>query len=374
MLGGNSGRDLTSRFRVLRQRLKKPADLGKPVSQGVNFGSVSRDRFFQPKDLMLGTVVPIFGRPVFIASCDAFTRAYFADVLGAPQPANSTGVPSSPSAAAGSAAKAKVKGGRNAKFEFMDPTNKVMRLERAIREKLEVASNFGTNDDQRRHLQAMFHAFDRDGSGVVSQVEFKEAMQGFSMFGADVDLLFVKYDKDRSGSLAISEFADMLYNNPSAMRFSMDTGRGSRSALNAPPSPARGAGTDGAEVTAADAMHQKVQRTAQNQQMLCLLEQNLRDKAESLSNFSSSDQVQQRQLARMFKRFDANGNGTLSRAEFRAALMAMHFPVQDADLLFDAYDVDENGSLSYDEFCGVLLKRRLAREPRKFLGTNSCVG
>ena len=104
-----------------------------------------------------------------------------------------------------------------------------------------------------------------------------------------------RYDKDRSGSLAISEFADMLYNNPSAMRFSMDTGRGSRSALNAPPSPTRGAGTDGAEVTAADAMHQKVQRTAQNQQMLCLLEQNLRDKAESLSNFSSSDQVQQRQ-------------------------------------------------------------------------------
>ena len=42
MLNGNSGRDLTSRFKVLRQRLKKPAELGASISNGVNFGSTQR--------------------------------------------------------------------------------------------------------------------------------------------------------------------------------------------------------------------------------------------------------------------------------------------------------------------------------------------
>jgi len=172
-------------------------------------------------------------------------------------------------------------------------------------------------------------------------------MQGFSMFGADVDALFLKYDKDGNGSLSIAEFAGMLYNNPSAMRFSMDSGRDSREALKAPPSPKRQ--TMG-EQPPTEVMAAQVARNSQTQQMLTVLEQNLRDKAESLSNFSSSEQVQQRKLLGMFKRFDMNGNGTLSRTEFRAALMAMHFPIQDADMMFDAYDIDSNEQLSYNEF------------------------
>ena len=85
----------------------------------------------------------------------------------------------------------------------------------------------------------MFQKIDTDDSGTISLAEFKEAMQGFSMFGADVDALFLKYDKDGNGSLSIAEFAGMLYNNPSAMRFSMDSGRDSREALKVPPSPKR---------------------------------------------------------------------------------------------------------------------------------------
>ena len=108
--------------------------------------------------------------------------------------------------------------------------------------------------------------------------------------------------------------------------------------------------------------------------MLVVLEQNLRDKAESLSNFSSSDSVKQRKLADMFKKYDTNGNGTLSRLEFRAALMAMHFPVQDSDMMFDSYDMDGNGSLSYTEFTTILLSRKPFRKKRQYLGGNSCIG
>ena len=76
--------------------------------------------------------------------------------------------------------------------------------------------------------------------------------------------------------------------------------------------------------------------------------------------------MKQRKLAEMFKRYDTNGNGTLSRAEFRAALMAMHFPTQDSDIMFDSYDADGNGALSYDEFTKVLLSRKPLRS--KFAG------
>ena len=78
----------------------------------------------------------------------------------------------------------------------------------------ELASNFGTNNDQKRHLQAMFHSFDSDGSGFLSQNEFKEAMQGFSMFGNDVDIIFNKYDINNDHRLSIVELSNMLYNNP----------------------------------------------------------------------------------------------------------------------------------------------------------------
>ena len=319
MLAGNSGRDMTSRFRVVRQRMKKPIDVTKPVSQGVNFGQVQNlEYFFEPKDLIVGSTVPIFGRPVFICSCNSTTRDYFRNVLGVEQPRNTNQLAGG--ANMESAAMQRTKGGVQQGFQFMEPQDKVARLETAIREKLEVISNFGTLDDQRRHLQAMFHVFDSDGSGMVSHAEFKEAMQGFSMFGADVDALFLKYDKDNSGSLSISEFAGMLYNNPSAMKFSMDSGHDSRKALKPPPSPKRQALGDVAPV---DFMAKKVAEKAQSEQMLTILEQNLRDKAESLSNFSSSEQVQQRKLLGMFKRFDMNGNGTLSRTEFRAAVSAI---------------------------------------------------
>ena len=320
MLNGNSGRDLTSRFRILRQRLKKPADLSSSISNGVNFGATdSSNVYFQTKDFSIGSIVHIFGRPVVITSCDAFSRQYYTTVLGVHQPDNMR-INWNPQARAPSGSK---KQAVSQGFQFLEPQNRVMQLENAIREKLEVASNFGTNADQRRHLQAMFHAFDADASGYVSQDEFKEAMQGFSMFGNDVDTLFYKYDVDQNGRLSIQEFAGMLYNNPAAMKFSMDTARSSRGALQVPNNP--GTNPPGSPEATKKV---KLQLSSTNNQMLLLLEQNLRDKAESLSNFSSSDSVKQRKLADMFKRYDTNGNGTLSRLEFRAALMSMHFPIQ----------------------------------------------
>ena len=165
------------------------------------------------------------------------------------------------------------------------------------------------------------------------------------------------------------------------MKFSMDTSRTARSGLT-PSNSNVDLNENSSGATAAPGSpgrHQLIQSSLNhpnnpNSQMLVVLEQNLRDKAESLSNFSSSDSVKQRKLADMFKKYDTNGNGTLSRLEFRAALMAMHFPVQDSDMMFDSYDMDGNGSLSYTEFTTILLSRKPFRKKRQYLGGNSCIG
>ena len=148
MLSGNSGRDMTSRFRVVRQRMKKPIDVSKPVSEGVNFGQTKNvEYFFQPHDLIVGSTVPIFGRPVFIHSCNSVTRNYFREALGIEQPRNTNQNVRSENDVA--VTKKKAKGAIQQGFQFMEPQDKVARLETAIREKLEVASTFGTLNDQR---------------------------------------------------------------------------------------------------------------------------------------------------------------------------------------------------------------------------------
>lgn len=380
MLNGNSGRDLTSRFKVLRQRLKKPAQLGSSISNGVNFGSTGGSTvYFTPKDFLIGNMIPIFGRPIVLTSCDAFTRNYFQNVLGMTQQNNmSVQDPNARPVRPGARKKQAVQQG----FSFLEPQDRIAQLEAAMREKLEVACNFGTNKDQKRHLQAMFHAFDSDGSGYVSQMEFKEAMQNFSMFGNDVDIIFQKYDVNNDHKLSIAEMSNMLYNNPAAMKFSMDTSRTARGGLSQPmmssQEPQQGqqikAQIPGSPERAKQMQSRLNHPNNVNVQMLVVLEQNLRDKAESLSNFSSSEIVKQRKLSDMFKKYDTNGNSMLSRSEFRAALMAMHFPIQDADMMFDSYDINNDGQLSYDEFTTILLSRKPLRTKRQYLGGNSCLG
>ena len=77
-----------------------------------------------------------------------------------------------------------------------------------------------------------------------------------------------------------------------------------------------------------------------------------------------------RALAKIFKRYDQDNSGVLSRAEFQAALTNMHFGRQEASVLFDAYDIDNSDSIAYDEFTRVLLGRKAKRHPIKFRGHN----
>ncbi|KDO18583.1 hypothetical protein SPRG_15965, partial [Saprolegnia parasitica CBS 223.65] len=58
----------------------------------------------------------------------------------------------------------------------------------------------------------------------------------------------------------------------------------------------------------------------------------------------------------IFKEMDADGNGIVTRLEFKEALRELGMPVTDAQLrcLMDEYDTDGDGKMAYDEFLRAL--------------------
>ena len=67
-------------------------------------------------------------------------------------------------------------------------------------------------------------------------------------------------------------------------------------------------------------------------------------------------------LEEMFKRFDADGNGTLDLEEAKACLIELHLYSNDQDvqILFEVPDVDTSGTLSLEEFMDLTKKAHAA--------------
>jgi len=61
----------------------------------------------------------------------------------------------------------------------------------------------------------------------------------------------------------------------------------------------------------------------------------------------------------LFREWDADGDGTITRKEFHKAMPLLGFEVskEEIDVVFDEFDVEGGGSISYDEL-KKLLKRR----------------
>lgn len=186
-------------------------------------------------------------------------------------------------------------------------------------------------------------------------------------------------DTDGSGAISIDEFTSRLFNSGAARSYALDgpesiPNEGRAAANQVPPSvtesqEARNLNASAGNMQVALAKYDAA-RLKVDGQVLLLLEESLRQKAESLSNFSTISSQQSRALAKIFKRYDQNNSGYLSRGEFQAALTNMHFGRQEASVLFDAYDIDNSDSIAYDEFTTVLLSRKSKRHPIKFRGHN----
>ena len=70
-----------------------------------------------------------------------------------------------------------------------------------------------------------------------------------------------------------------------------------------------------------------------------------------------------RQLGKMFREMDENGDGGVDKAEFRKAVpllgipMMKSMPMEDIDDLFDDLDVDGSGTISYKELKKLLQEK-----------------
>ena len=120
MTGMNSGRDLTSRFRINRGKLAVPEA---QVTSGVASFTSAPCKFYKPQDLIVGSTVTLFGRVVSIVACNTFARAYFNDFLKIDVPQNAEGFRGSGAEVPG--------------YKFTSPTEELKRLQSSIRSKIE---------------------------------------------------------------------------------------------------------------------------------------------------------------------------------------------------------------------------------------------
>lgn len=59
-----------------------------------------------------------------------------------------------------------------------------------------------------KSLDEIFHEFDEDGNGHISQVEFRNAIRklGLGLSSRDIDQLMVRFDSNEDGKIDYSEF------------------------------------------------------------------------------------------------------------------------------------------------------------------------
>lgn len=127
----------------------------------------------------------------------------------------------------------------------------------------------------------MFKYFDRDGNGTLSQLEFTKSLSQLGCYFNDteIDCLFKRFDTNRSGKIDYEEFAGFM-------------------AL-------KGSGLIKGSVNGANVRPQFTMKREEPHQILEKLRSSLRAKGMHGT----------KNLTRMFKKHDADGNGGLDRHE-----------------------------------------------------------
>jgi Ca2+-binding EF-hand superfamily protein len=183
----------------------------------------------------------------------------------------------------------------------VDPS-RVDRVQQALRVKVETSNSF---DDPQRAVKKMFADADIDKNGILNEDEFVKLMVGklnFSGYDVDVRALFKRFDIDHTGSLEVSEFCSMLFNEP------------------------------GSRATTAIGKVREI----------------LTKRSGGVSSLKS--------LGLQFRLLDSDGGGTLSRSELELGLdkfmrgFGVHLSKAEIDELFKLFDVDGSGTITYDEF------------------------
>ena len=194
----------------------------------------------------------------------------------------------------------------------------------------------------------LFREWDDDGNGMVSKIEFRRAlpMLGLKVERSIGEKLFDSFDDDKSGEISYDELNSKLHEAMMAR-----------------------AGVELDDKLKAGAMG-KIETESKNKFALRVGPAENVSAAMGTTKIDMSegapplkDQLRdalQKNLARvidLFREWDDDGNGTVSKREFRLALPMLGLvgcPANVADELFDSFDKDGGGSVDYDELSRAL--------------------
>jgi len=185
----------------------------------------------------------------------------------------------------------------------------------------------------------LFKDWDKDGNGKVSKEEFRKAMGllGFSVPAEDIDALFDSWDPDGSGVLSMGELGEQL----SEHKAQLEAQRKARA----------------------------LKKRTQTEEKVLLRgfdvdEDSDKSVAEQLRDALSKSSAR---VVDLFKDWDTDGNGKISREEFRKAMGLLGFsvPAEDIDALFDSWDPDGSGLLSMGELDKQLSEHKAQLEAQR---------
>eukprot|EP00964_Phaeocystis_antarctica_P155487 scaffold124713_cov36-Phaeocystis_antarctica.AAC.1 len=210
----------------------------------------------------------------------------------------------------------------------------------------------------------LFRDWDDDEDGKVSKKEFRKAMValGLKVPKKDADALFDTFDPDGGGSIDYNELNKALKRKV-ALDPSLQAGavtielsaknKSSKDKMQAAGGKAVAANRVRGEKGAALNSNVQIDPDGNVQEQL---RQILIDNAVRVID--------------LFRDWDDDGDGKVSKKEFRKAMVALGLdvPRKDVDALFDTFDPDGGGSIDYNEL-NKALKRRVALDPSLRVGS-----
>ena len=197
----------------------------------------------------------------------------------------------------------------------------------------------------------LFREWDEDGDGTVSKKEFRKAMPliGLDLPRKEIDGVFDTWDPDGSGEIGLDELNKILRRGAEV---SLDAsqkagGKGAISMQSKPKHALRKGGAKGGT-------QQALARS--------LADQEGPVDAVQLREILSQNAVR---VIDLFKEWDEDGDGNVTKKEFRKAIPALgvQAPRAEIDALFDSFDPDGSGSIEYAEFNKLLRRPKTAAVP-----------
>ena len=190
----------------------------------------------------------------------------------------------------------------------------------------------------------LFREWDDDASGTVDKREFRRAMPllGLDVPRAEVDRLFETFDPDGTGTITFDELHTLLR-------------RGNEVELDAKLL-AGGAGVIETESANLFALRGGLLGEKQTSSLLRGVDlDESKPVAEQLRETLAQHAVR---VIDLFREWDKDGDGTVSKREFRKAmpLLGLDVPRAEVDALFDSWDPDRSGSVELAELSRMLRK------------------